>query len=310
MLELRKMHRFNVGTTASEETARQLSTSPHLCALFLYIRALQNGLGPVTEANIDAQAMSEFEFRIANDKYVEFFTETEIAELIERRVQRSLTYQIGGGADNQVVNMTYPIPLGPWASPVKGLFDFGIDSRFGLRNPSRGNVEFRLAWPADGNNIDTRSIELIGLYETQPASDYQGMLSTVERVITPTAVGKRRAIEISYPDMIGIWDYLLFQTTERSAGITTDDRTFETIAEFYENRIAGLLGDMDPEVFGAVFAQEGGNAATEDDEFLYVPRYERKDSRFLFPRSNTFALEVDFGVADAARMHVGVIRRP
>jgi hypothetical protein len=206
----------------------------------------------------------------------------------------------GTGADNHVMNASFPIPLAPfnWGLPLHP--DFGL-------KPKDKSVVLELSYPADANDMDNRalSISAISLVGKTPTR----VMERLTRNLTPSATGWDNYIKLPSGNNISLYDLAFFQTTALSAGTTTDATSLEQISlelasdetsikKVNARALHWNLGNLS---LTATSPEESGN-------YVYMPTSPLGSFEWAIPLPKDARLNINAGVADAIRFYGGIVR--
>jgi hypothetical protein len=203
------------------------------------------------------------------------------------------------GADNAIMAITVPIPLGPLGTHHDVHPDYGLD-------PRNKTIIVELEIPAD-NALDARKYTLgfLSIDGKYPKK----VVTRMTRNLTASATGDGQYIDLpSGPDAMLV-DVAFFQTTALTAGTTSDVTGIESFS-LEINQIETALVD----IYGiqaqmnlrnlSLAASTPANPAT----YLYWNPNRPYSDEYSIPLPQKARININAGVAEALRFFGGITR--
>jgi hypothetical protein len=206
----------------------------------------------------------------------------------------------GTGADNHVMSVSFPIPLGPfaWGFPIHP--DFGVD-------PSLDTVSVKLDYPADANNIDGRELYLD--YITLEGKKPKYFVERITRNYTAGATGWGHYVDLPYGRDVRLLDHYFWMTSSLAAGTTTDATSIEQLSlELNQTEKYLIKVNTDSLQFNAGNLSLTATSPEESLYYLYAPTSKLGEIDGAIPLIEQARYHYYAGVADAIRCNSGVIR--
>lgn len=280
------------GTTASEFT-ETIPKGVTAHALMIVMQFLQNGANIPTLSDVLTQLGSEIELAVGN-KVMMKLSPTDLHEYLTRQmgIHSIVPINDGTGADNQIMELRFPVPLAPIIKDSKRLMhpEYGLDGS--------KDVAFKLTYPADGNKIDNRKFTLYAI--SIDGATPRKIVEIEENTVTFTGTGTGQRLTLSQRTEKKLREIMFKQTSYLGEGLTADAMTIEEIA-YQEANEDVLFFDIPIRHLPELLEGTSGSAITmlHDDQYPIVRFYDESDPYSVKQLTDSSSLVVKVGVAEA-----------